>query len=101
MPRRRVAQYVVAVASVLIATLIGMPFYPAAVDLPVLLLLAAVAVSASFGGYGPAAVTVLGGFLALDFFFEYPPYTFEISAVGTSLDLLAFVLVAILLGSLN
>ena len=63
--------------------------------------LAAVAISASFGGYGPAIAAVVGGFLALDFFFEYPPYTFEITALGTSVDLLAFLFVAILLGTLN
>jgi len=98
---RRVAEYVLAVGSVLIATLAGMPFYPGAVDLPMLLLLAAVAVSASFGGYAPAAVAVVGGFLALDFFFEFPRYSLAVSTVGTSLDLAAFVLVAVLLGSLN
>ncbi len=101
MSRRRVAHYVVAIGSVPIATLLGLPFYPAAIDLPMLLLLAAVAVSASFGGYGPAIVTVVGGFLALDFFFEFPAHSFAVTAIGTSLDLVAFVLVAILLGSLN
>src|SRR6202011_1136257 len=77
------------------------PLYPSAVDFPVLLLLAAVAISASFGGYGPAVVAVVGGFLALDYFFEYPPYTFEVTALGTSIDLLAFLFVAVLLGTLN
>src|SRR3984893_7910572 len=98
---RQAARYAIAVLSVALATLIALPLYPTAVDFPVLLLLAAVAISASFGGYGPAIVTVVGGFLALDFFFEYPPYTFEITALGTSIDLLAFVLVAVLLGTLN
>jgi len=99
--RRRVAQYVVAVASVLLATLCALPLYPSASDLPLLLTLAAVTVSASFGGYGPAFVAVIGGFLALDFFFEFPPYSFEVSALGTSVDLLAFVLVGLLIGTLN
>ena len=93
--------YLVALLSVLVATLAALPLYPSAVDSPVLLLLAAVAISASFGGYGPAIAAVVGGFLALDFFFEYPPYTFEITALGTSVDLLAFLFVAILLGTLN
>ena len=101
MSRGRFAQYVVAVGSVLIATGVALPFYPGASDFPVLLLLAAVTISASFGGYGPAAVTVVAGFLALDFFFEFPPYSLAVSAVGTSLDLVAFVLVAVLLGTLN
>ena len=37
------AQYAVAVVSVVLATLAALPFYPGAVDFPVLLLLAAVA----------------------------------------------------------
>jgi two-component system sensor histidine kinase KdpD len=91
----------VAVGGVLIATLAALPFYPGAADLPDLLLLAAVVVSASFGGYGPAAVAVVGGFLSLDFFFEFPRYTFDVTDLGTSLDVMAFVLVGILLGWLN
>jgi two-component system sensor histidine kinase KdpD len=96
-----VARYLVAVLCVGAATFIALPLYPTAADLPVLVLLAAVAISASFGGYGPAIVAVVGGFMSLDFFFEYPPYTFEVTALGTSIDLLAFVMVAILLGTLN
>ena len=101
MPLRRLAHYAVAVTGVVLATAVALPFYPAAADLPDLLLLAAVAVSGSFGGYGPAAVSVMGSFLALDFFFEFPPFNFAVTDVGTSLDLMAFVLVAILLGWLN
>jgi two-component system, OmpR family, sensor histidine kinase KdpD len=99
--RHQAQGYVVAVLSVLLATLASLPLYPSAVDFPALLLLAAVAISASFGGYGPAILAVIGGFLSLDFFFEFPPYTFEITALGTSVDLLAFLFVAILLGTLN
>jgi two-component system sensor histidine kinase KdpD len=94
-------QYAIAVGGVLVATLGALPFYPGDDDLPDLLLLAAVVVSASFGGYGPAAVAVVGGFLAVDFFFEAPPYSFNVTNLATSLDLTAFVLVAVLLGWLN
>jgi K+-sensing histidine kinase KdpD len=94
-------QYLVAVLSVVLATLGALPVYPSAADFPALLLLAAVAISASFGGYGPAVVAVVGGFVALDFFFEMPRYTLEVTALGTSIDLVAFVLVAMLLGTLN
>lgn len=97
----RTLQYAVAIGSVLVATLAAIPFYPEAADLPTLLLLAAVSVAASFGGHGPAAVSVFLSFLSLDFFFEYPPYSFEVSALGTSLDLIAFIMVAALLGTLN
>lgn len=97
----RSTYYILAVVSVLVATAFSLPFYPNASGFPALLLLAAVAIAASAGGYGPAIVAVLGGFLSLDFFFENPPYSFEISALGTSLDLAAFLFVALLLGTLN
>jgi K+-sensing histidine kinase KdpD len=99
--KQPLVRYVVAILSVLVATIGSLPLYPAAVDFPALLLLAAVATSASFGGYGPAIVAVIGGFLSLDFFFEFPPYSFEVTALGTSFDLLAFLMVAVLLGTLN
>jgi two-component system sensor histidine kinase KdpD len=78
-----------------------LPWYPAAIDFPTLLLLAAVAVSASYGGYGPAVVSIFGGFLSLDFFFEDPRFTLEVTRFGTSLDLVAFLVVAGLMGGLN
>jgi len=96
-----VAHFAVAVGGIVIATVVALPFWPDAADLPDLLLLAAVVVSASFGGYGPAAVAVVGAFLSLDYFFEYPPYTFDVTDLGTSLDLTAFMLVSILLSTLN
>ena len=91
----------IAVAGVIIATVIAVPFYPEAADFPALLLLASVAISASVGGYGPAILAIICGFLALDFFFESPPYTFQVTTLSTPLDLFAFAFVAILLGVLN
>lgn len=99
--KREVLGYALAVLSVLAATVAARPFYPATGDFPAMLLLAAVAISASFGGYGPAIVAVALAFFSLDFFFEYPPYTFEVTSLGTSLDLLAFIFTALLLGVLN
>jgi K+-sensing histidine kinase KdpD len=66
MLRRRVARYLVAVLSVALATLGAMPLDPAAVDFPALLLLVAIAISGSFGGYGPAFVAVVGKFQRLN-----------------------------------
>ena len=43
----------------------------------------------------------VGGFLALDFLFELPRYSLEVTQVSTSLDLVAFFLVAMLLGTLT
>ena len=99
--KRRGLAYLVSLVTVAVATLAALPAYPAANDFPALLLLAAVAISASVGGYGPAIVSTLAGFLLLDFFFENPPYSFTISDVGTPLDLIAFLFVAVLLGTLN
>lgn len=98
---RRPSPYLIATASVGLATIGALPLYPAAGDFPALLLLAAVAVTASVGGFGPAMLATLLGFLSLDFYFEYPPYTWTVTGLGTSLDVIAFVCVAILLGTLN
>jgi two-component system sensor histidine kinase KdpD len=98
---REAARYLVAVLSVLTATFIALPLYPRAVDFPALLLLAAVTISASFGGYGPAIVAVIGGFLSLDYFFEYPPNSLELTALATSVDAIGFLFVAVFLGTLS
>ena len=98
---RRAWPYVAALLSVGVATLLGLPLYPAANDFPALLLVAAVAISGSVGGYGPAIVGTIASFLALDYFFEDPRYSLAIEALGTSLDLFAFLFVAFLLGGLT
>jgi two-component system sensor histidine kinase KdpD len=89
------------VLCVLAATVVAIPVYPDADDFPGLMLAAAVALAASVGGIGPAMVAIAGGFFVLDFFFETPPYSLVVNALGTSLDLIAFVFVALLLGILN
>jgi two-component system sensor histidine kinase KdpD len=98
---RRVAPYVIALSSVALATVIAIPIYPSDGDFPALLLLVAVAITASIGGFWPAVVATIGGFLVLDYFFESPSLSFAISALGTSLDLIAFAFVSVLLGVLN
>jgi two-component system sensor histidine kinase KdpD len=97
----RPAQYAVALLSGLIAAAIALPFYPAADEFPALLLLAAVGLSAALGGYTAAFISTIVGFLILDFFFEAPPFNLAISNPRTTLDLLAFLLVALLIGTLN
>jgi two-component system sensor histidine kinase KdpD len=98
---RRWAPYLVAPLSVGLATAIALPLFPLASDFPALLLVAAVAISASLGGYAPALIATVCGFVALDFFFELPPFSLEVTDIGTPLDLLAFVFVSVLLGTLN
>src|SRR5437879_12680946 len=95
---KRAAPYLVAVLSVLVATAIAVRLYPIANDFPALLLLAAVAISASIGGYGPAFVATVCGFLALDFFFESPPFTLDVTRPGPPLALVGFLILPLLLG---
>jgi K+-sensing histidine kinase KdpD len=66
-----------------------------------LLFLAAVATTAWYGGFRPALLATAMGFLALDYFFEVPPYSFEVTDFRTVLDSAAYLLVALLVGSLN
>jgi two-component system, OmpR family, sensor histidine kinase KdpD len=95
------APYLVAVVSVVIATYTSMYMYSLDADFPALVLLVAVAITASFGGFGPALLATIGGFFALDFFFEQPPFMFAVTSIGTAFDLFAFVVVSVLLGILN
>ncbi|MBV8720113.1 MAG: PAS domain-containing sensor histidine kinase [Chloroflexi bacterium] len=69
--------------------------------MPQLLFLGAVAVTAWYGGLWPGLLATLLGFVALDFFFELPAYSLEISDPRTLLESLAYLVIAILLGSLN
>jgi K+-sensing histidine kinase KdpD len=98
---RLAAPYGVAVISSLAA--LGVGFLLSSPSTPVarLLFLAAVATTAWYGGFRPALLATALGFLALDYFFEVPPYSFEISDVRTLLDSAAYVFVALLVGSLN
>jgi two-component system sensor histidine kinase KdpD len=97
----RATPYVIAVASVVLATIVSLYMYPIDADFPALLLLVAVAITASVGGFGAALIATVGGFLSLDFYFEQPPFMFSVSSIGTAFDLLAFAVVSIVLGTLN
>jgi two-component system, OmpR family, sensor histidine kinase KdpD len=66
-----------------------------------LLFLAAVGVSGWYGGLRPALLSTVLGALAIDYFFEFPRYMLQITNIRTFTDLLSFLLVAVLLGSLN
>jgi two-component system sensor histidine kinase KdpD len=93
-------QYGIALASVGAAFALSLPVYPLAHELPALLLLASVALSGFIGGYGPALLATACGFAVLDYFFEAPLFVFDVNP-GTWIDLGTFVLVALLVGSLN
>jgi two-component system sensor histidine kinase KdpD len=93
--------YVVAVASSLAALALALAFVGSTANIAPLLFLAAVAISGWYGGFKPAAVATILGFLALDYFFEIPEYSLEVTDPRTLLDSAAYLLVAVLLGSLN
>src|SRR5215471_13135776 len=59
---------------------------------------AAVGLAGWYGGLVPAlAASALGG-LAIDYFFETPPGTLEVTSSATVLDVLSFLVVALLVG---
>jgi len=93
--------YAIAVGSTVLAVGVSLALASVADNTAPVVLLAAVALSGWSGGLGPALVATGLGFVALDYFFESPPYLFEITERRTVLDLLVFLLVAILLGTLN
>ena len=50
---------------------------------------------------GPALLATAFGALVIDYFFELPRYQVQVTNGQTLTDLLSFLLVAVLLGSLN
>lgn len=101
--RGAVVSYVIAIASSAVAFGLSLLLVPADADPSVaaLLFLAAVGVSGWYGGLVPALVATGLGVLAIDYVFESPRYQLQITDIRTVTDLAAFLLVAVLLGSLN
>jgi K+-sensing histidine kinase KdpD len=98
---RLVRPYVVALVSSACALGISLLAASTATDVAPLLFLGAVAITAWYGGLWPGLLATALGFLAVDYFFESPAYSFAVSDPRTLLDSLAYVLIAVLLGSLN
>jgi K+-sensing histidine kinase KdpD len=98
-----VAEYGLALASSGVMLAVSMLLAPIGGDdsMPGVLFLGAVGISGWYGGVGPALLTTACGALALDYFFETPPFMVEITNVRTLAYLLSFLLMSILLGSLN
>jgi two-component system sensor histidine kinase KdpD len=93
--------YLVALTSTALALLLSLRFVVFDDDVPLLLFVVAVSVSAAFAGLGPALVSTVIGFAAMDVFFEQPPLLLQVTETRTPVDLLAFLVVAVALGSLN
>ena len=98
-----VRPYLSALALLAIALAVALLLSPLDTDYSVaaLLFLAAVGLSGWYAGLRSALVATVCGALAIDYFFETPRYSLEISSMRTLTDLLSFLLVAVLLGSLN
>jgi two-component system sensor histidine kinase KdpD len=89
---------VAGVFGVLLLSLLVSPWFDGVAPV---LLLAVVVYSGWSGGLIPSIVAGLTGFLVLDYFFEYPAYSFEITDGRTAVDMGVFLLIALLLGVLN
>jgi two-component system sensor histidine kinase KdpD len=96
-----VRRWAVAILASLMALALSLAAAGLADNVPWLLFVSAVAISGWYGGLGPALLATFAGFVTLDFFFESPPFSFVVSDVRTPLALIAFLVVAIALGSLN
>jgi len=101
--RRLWRSYLLAAAGSAVALLVSLLLTPIDRDdsVAAAAFLAVVGISGWYGGLGPALLVTVCGALALDYFFEVPAYTLEVTDPRTMLDLLSFLLVAILLGSMN
>jgi len=99
--RLGVGPYLVAAAASACALTLSLLASGAVTTIAPLLFLGAVAVSGWYGGLRPALLATGLGFLALDYFFETPAYSLEVSDVRTLLDSLAYLAIAALFGLLN
>jgi two-component system sensor histidine kinase KdpD len=99
--RARWWPYVVAAGGALVALLLALGLAPLAPRIPPLLFLIAVVLAGWHGGLGPALLVAFLCALGLDYFFETPPYGLEVADPATLLDVAGFLVVAVLLGSLN
>jgi K+-sensing histidine kinase KdpD len=94
-------RYGLAVALTIVALLLSLGLSPWVQESPFSLFLAAVAVSAWYGGLGPGLVaTLLGGLICATFFL--PPFaTPTVATITSAVRLVIFLLVAILISSLS
>src|SRR5689334_12176146 len=94
-------RYGLAVALTIVALLLSLSLSPWVQESPFSLFLAAVAVSAWYGGLGPGLMaTLLGGLICATFFL--PPFASPtVATITSAVRLVIFLLVAILISSLS
>jgi two-component system sensor histidine kinase KdpD len=101
-PHRPLRRYVVSLALVAAATLVGIPLHtiidPANL---VMLYLVAVVIAAIYLGRGPSVITAILGVLALDFFLVPPTLTFAVSDTQYILTFLGLLIVGLVISALT
>ncbi|MBV9355337.1 MAG: PAS domain-containing sensor histidine kinase [Chloroflexi bacterium] len=103
MPARLIRLYAFGAMVTVVALGVALALSPVDPDdsAAALLFLAAVGLTAWLGGLWPAFIPTVAGGLAIDYFFEVPRYSFAITSGRTVVDIVSFVLVAVLVGLLN
>jgi signal transduction histidine kinase len=98
---QRVIRYTVAAAAVTAALLIDLGLTPLVGISPFPLLLTAVMASAWYGGLGPALLATALATLAIDYFYEVPLHSLELTRWDTVVKLGVFLLAALLISVLS
>jgi K+-sensing histidine kinase KdpD len=96
-----VARYALPVIANAAALVLGLLLEPTIEDSPLLPFLAAVAVSAWYGGLGSGLLATAIGGLVNVYFFLVPVYSLEIANLNAAVQVVTFALVAFLISSLS
>ena len=99
--RPRGTPYVAALLASATALLIALPLESLIESSSLLLFLAAVAISAWYGGLGPGLMATVAGGTANAYFFVVPVYSLEVANLTAAMQLVVFALVAVLTSSLS
>ena len=94
-------RYGVAVAATAVILLVSLAASPLVEPMPSIPFFSAVAISAWFGGFGPALVAAVLAVLAVDYFFVDPVYALNPEDPSDAISLVAFLLVAMVISYLN
>jgi PAS domain S-box-containing protein len=91
--RSVVSAYLLAIVASAVAVLLRWLLDPVLVEqLPLVTLFGAVAVAVWFGGYGPALLAVVVGYVACDYLFIEPRFAFSFVSVKNLVGLIAYLL---------
>jgi PAS domain S-box-containing protein len=96
-----ILRYGVAILASVIAIAISVALDPLLAGQPFQVMLAAVLISAWFGGLWPALLATALNAIVLDYFFLAPRYAFGIATLGAATRLAMFLAVSLLISSLN